>query len=442
MRPILPRLWRAAALTALSLGLACDSGTDPEPQILMDLALDFCSNDVPVWIAYRNQGANWTTLVPNAEGTVTFSATNDVELAFVRQNGGDSDTEIIYAANTELAAISGRSCREESGSKRVNGSVSGVVGSQASQVAMSFSTVYLPANATSFSLTGLPDRPLDVLASRYNLTAGTQMADRIIIRRNQSFVNNATMPVLDFTDPTTLVPAAFGVTLSGIAAGEEAFLQNYFVSQLETMQLLASVEPVADGAHTLVGVPQQDLAGGDYHDAFVVAVDASGAVRGMDRFFLAPTNQSMTLAGPMGTVVITEVATAPYLRLSAQTVRATDYARAIRAEYVQEQAFASTRVSMTVTNGYNAPTTWDATIPDLSGVSGWQNEWGLVNGGEPIDWTVSVHGGRPELLFGAPPADGEVARFAGRTNVIDARRGDVYRFRAIARPPRLFARSR
>lgn len=439
---MLPRrvVW-GAVLAALVFGTSCESGADPEVQHPVDLVLDFCSSDVPVWVAHRNQGADWVRLVPNAEGSVSFTATNDVALAYVRQNGTDYDTEIVFAANTELEAVSGQTCRETSGVRSVNGAVSGVVGSQISQVAMAHSAATLQSSQTSFSLANLPDRPLDVIATRVNRSGLSQAADRVIIRRNQFPVSNATMPVLDFAAATTIVPAALEINVAGIGSGDFAFLASYFVSQLETGQILSYTEPIGNGAEAAFGVPQQDLAAGDYHDAFVIAVDQSGGTRGAERYFLAPTIQSLTLGGAMGVPTVTEAGTSPYLRLRAQVTRGNDYARAMRAEYVQDRQFSSTRVSVTITVGYSTAGTWDSSIPDLSAVSGWQNSWGLVDNGGTVDWTVTVFGGRPELLFGAPPGDGEVVRFASRANQINASVAQSIRS-PTARLPRLFGRGR
>ncbi|HJQ21687.1 MAG TPA: hypothetical protein VJ867_15165, partial [Gemmatimonadaceae bacterium] len=49
-------------------------------------------------------------------------------------------------------------------------------------------------------------------------------------------------------------------------------------------------------------------------------------------------------------------------------------------------------------------------------VSGWDNTWGLQPGDE-INWTVTAYYGRPTLLFGAPPSEGEGIQFAGRSSV-------------------------
>ena len=433
-------LRRALFWPALALATACESTSEPEPQNPIDLVLDFCASEIPVWLAYRNEGADWVRLTPNADGAVSFTATNDVALAFVRQNGTDYDTEIVLAANTDLEDISGVSCREESGTKTVNGTVSGVVGAQVAQAGMSYSSVYLSSAQTSFSLSQLPDRTLDLVGSRINVTGTNQSADRVVIRRGLNPVSGSSLDVIDFAAAAALVPTAFGATVTGVGQ-EFAFIQNYFVSQLGTEHLLTHVEPVGDGNATLVGVPQAALVAGDYHDAFLVAVDGTGGVRGIERFLRAPATQALPLGPAMPEPTITEVAGTPYLRLRAEVARTTEYQRAVSAEFVQGQQFSATTVTITMTHGYGASGTWNVTVPDLSGVNGWQNAWGMVNGGEPVDWTVTVYGGRPALLFGAAPLDGETVRFASRTNS-----ANVAVARAVrgisARLPRRFAPSR
>lgn len=433
-------LRRALLLPALAFATSCESGTDPEPQNPIDLVLDFCANEVPVWMAYRNEGADWVRLTPTAEGSVSFTATNDVALAFVRQDGSDYHTEVVFAANTELEAISGVSCREESGAKTVNGTVSGVVGSQVAQVGMSYSSVYLSSAQTSFTLAQIPDRTVDLVASRSNVTATTQLADRVVIRRAQTPITGSPLTPIDFAGASALATTAFGATITGVGQ-DFAFLQNYFVSQLGTEHLLAHAEPVDDGSVTLVGVPQAELVAGDYHDAFLIAVDGSGGVRGIERFFRAPATQTLPLGAAMPTPAVTEAASTPSVRLRASVARTTDYQRAMSVQFVQQQLFSVTTVTMTMTSGYDATGSWEMTMPDLSGASGWQNAWGFVNGGDPVDWTMTVFGGRPELLFGAAPVEGETVRFAGRTNstnvaVARAVRGFSARFPRFVAPSR------
>ena len=96
----------------------------------------------------------------------------DVEAvgAFVRQQGADAELQVIYAHNFELEQISGRACLEETGTIQVNGTATGHSGtSQVAQVTANFASVALAQPQTTFSLTQLPSRPVDLIASRVNL---------------------------------------------------------------------------------------------------------------------------------------------------------------------------------------------------------------------------------------------------------------------------------
>src|SRR5262249_5792019 len=90
------------------------------------------------------------------------------------------------------------------------------------------------------------------------------------------------------------------------------------------------------------------------------------------------------------------------------------YDRAAAFQLSEQTAFNTITVSVTVTEGFfnGNPSAWDVTIPDLSGVDGWQNAWGLQTG-SPIDWVVTTYYGRPALVLGADPTEGEGVQFAG-----------------------------
>lgn len=436
-------LRRFAGLTAAVATIsACDaSPTAPEIQNLIDVALDFCSNEVPVWFAFQNQGESWTSVAPSADGTVRFTATNRVGLAYVRQRGADYDTEITYSSNTELETVSGQSCLEDGGTKTVNGSIAGVSAGQLAQMTMNFSSVYLSGTQTSFSLTNLADRPLDMVASRVNVAGSSQASDRVIIRRNQAFVNNATMPAFDFGGVEAIVPVGFNATVSGVLSGDQAFVTNGFFSQLETSHVLGYRDLTGNGTVSLPAIPSTTLAAGDYHDLFAVAVDANGSVRGVERYFHAPVNQTLGLGPVMSTAVVSTIASSPYVRLRLQVPRQLTYDDALSVQYVQQrQQGSTTRVGVTLSSGFDASGTWSASIPDFSGVSGWQNAWGITAGGGEVSWAVTVLGARPELLFAAKPSDGETVMFAFRSSISSATSRSATRL--SARRPRPFARGR
>lgn len=412
-----------AGLIAL-LAIGCSDVTSPVTTPPLDIALDFCATQTPVWFAYQNVGeAGWTRVLPDAEGTFRFKAARRVALAFVFQNGADSETQIIGAANTELQAVSEVACLDESGIKQLNGSVTGTTGSQLSQITMFFASAYLASSQSSFSLTQLADRNLDLIASRVNVSGTTtQSSDRVIIRRNQNYVNNATIPVLDFNSNEAFAPTTTAVNVSGVTAGEQTLLYENFYSQQKTSHVLYFSQLSGGGAVVVPTIPAAQTAAGDYHDLFIVATTADGSsFRGAESYFRNPPSTQNLPLGPAITTnpQFTSLGQNPYVRLRMfLTIGANSYNRAVNFEFDQQQQFTSNKWSVTVTEGfYNFnPTAWEIDMPDFTGTDGWQNSWGLQPGAN-IDWRVTSYFGRPALLLGAEPTEGEGIQFAGRASV-------------------------
>lgn len=406
----------ASAFFSLLLVAGCSDSTSPEPQKLVDVLLDFCSNDTPVWFAYQNEGEAWTPISANTEGTYSFTANNHVILAFVRQSGTDYHTEIIYTTSTDLEKVTGQACLEEGGTKTLNGTIAGIAGAEQAVVTMNFSSVYLVPQQTSFALTQLATRPLDLVASRVIVNGNTQAADRIILRRTVTLLNNATMPVLDFASVEAFAPATITAIVSGYSISETTLLQNNFFSQLETSLTLSAISGAGNGAMAVTTVPSTVLAAGDYHDMFAFGITSNGSVRGVERFFRSG-NQTLAIGGTLATPTVTTIGTTPYIRLRTQLSRQTEYGGAVNVEYDQQHLNQTvTTVSVTATAGFAGSGSWTLDIPNLTSVAGWQNSWGLLGGGGTIEWTVSAYSARAELLLGAKPADGETVNFASQSS--------------------------
>jgi len=156
------RWTRSFAISFLCASIAaCSDSTGPG--IESELALDFCSTDAPIFFAYQNDGGAWTALTPDAGVTYHVPATEKLALAFVHQFGSSYATEVIYATRGELEPLAGVACTEVSGSKTLNGSVTGVsVGSEA-WVTMADQTTIVSPPPSTFSLNFLPNGLLDLL---------------------------------------------------------------------------------------------------------------------------------------------------------------------------------------------------------------------------------------------------------------------------------------
>jgi hypothetical protein len=414
--PTVHWLVRLPLLAALS---ACELAVDPpEPQTPLDLALDFCSDELPVWFAFQNERVDWQRVIPDADGTFRFTATNRIAIAYVLQNGADYWTEIIGARNTELREISEISCLEVAGTKQINGTFSGVASPQRALISMFFSSAFPLAQQTSYSLTKLAERPLDLVASRVNLTSTTQTSERLIIRRSQNFLPNATIPDLNFSGGEAVTPTTSLAAVTGVGFGELATIYNNFFSQLRTSHTLFYSELSASGDVPFPSVPASLTAAGDYHDLFVLSPSTSGeSFRGVERYFRTAANQSLALGGALETApTFASLTTTPYVRLQ-MSMQPSGYNSAAHFQLQQQFGQPSvTTVNVTVTEGYYTGTSaqpWTVILPDFSLVEGWQNAWGLQTG-PVIDWTVTSFEGRASLIFGAPPNDGETVRFAGR----------------------------
>jgi hypothetical protein len=407
--------WMFIALAVAGCGIDVN---DPGAENPMEIKLDFCSNETPIWFAFQNSGGPWTVVTPDAAGTFTFNATNRSAIAFVRQNGADVSTQVVFTTNLDLDKLSGLACVEEGGTKQVNGSVSGVGASQLALVGMSFSSVYLTPAQTTFTLTQLVDRPLDLIASRIDVSPTEQQANKTVIRRAQSQVNGSTMPVIDFNSEG-VVPTSNTAQLNGVGDPTTGFLMNNFFSSLETSHALSFVDDILDGPIPFVSIPASAQSSGDYHDLFVIAATDEGS-RGYERFFGPPADQSVTIGPPLLEPLVTVVTTTPSVLLRVLIPGQVDYSTVMESSFHQQTGFASVDVSMFVTASYfgGTPVTWDLPIPNLSGVSGYQNSWALKAGN--IEYTITAYFGRPQLLLGAKPQLPEQVLFASRTASIAA----------------------
>src|ERR1051325_9684126 len=170
-----------SALLALVALAACTDGTAPTHPTTQ-IALDFCSDQVPTLFAYLNTGSNWVRVTPSVDGTVTFNATDKVGIAMVFQSGSVSLTDIYFAQMSELQPLLSAICTETSGTRTVNGSVASVTGSQEAVISMSGDAALATPASTSFQLLGIAPGPQDVIAQREH-TGGAAVIARQSTRR-------------------------------------------------------------------------------------------------------------------------------------------------------------------------------------------------------------------------------------------------------------------
>lgn len=385
------------------------------------LTMTFCSNNLPALLAFKNEGSSWQ--VATAAGpSYTFAATDrlGVMIVFLSSNGANKQANITYGLRAEFAAFSGRDC---AGTKRLNGTVAGVASSQIVRVAMGPAALNPPATSASptFSFLTLPNRPMDLIGTT-GTSGATFTPDKMIMHRDLDLADNASLPALDFGTADAFALQQGTLTIAGPAATEVKAMALTYWSRNATFGAVQRVD-VSAGSMTLFGVPAARQVAGEVHELFLDHYVPQNFVgRTLLSYYATPGDRTETLGAFVNSPTITALASSPYLRLRARVTSQADYQSAIRLLFYQELTVSDTRaVFVQASAAYlgGTPSTWDVSIPDFSGLSGFNNGWMPVPTSATV-WQVVGFNGRPALLNGAGPVDGDLLRYSDRTGQIGA----------------------
>jgi len=429
-------------------------------------SLEFCSLDqTPVWLAMQD-GANgtWTRVNPSASGTkfqfnitqakagVAYvvsttsagvaSASRSLAVRLVgylqremlvrnrparasytyaaRSLATGFGLTILYGSQAELNGRGANLCLPGSG-KTVNGTVGGVNAAQAQSASISLGpSTTSAAPAGTFQLTDVPDGALDLVAARSTTNTFTSV-DKMIIRRGVNAGNNSTLPVLDFGSAEAFDPVLGNLTIANLGTDVATVFTNYFTaagSGAAGATVGASILPGA-GPFTYYGVPASKQVAGDLHLALAIAfpnITTLDQERIAALYFKDPTDRTVTLGAALPAQTVTAAATAPYVRFRATGSIPADYGKLLDLEFTQTNA--ARTVSILASESYLAgAASYDITIPDFSGVAGWDNNWGPKTGSE-TEWRVSSFGFTGIGLGSLNPVDGATFKGAGRTGGI------------------------
>lgn len=406
----------SVALSMLAASLvACGDGTGPRPGELVDVMLDFCSTETPVYFALRNEGANWTRVTPDAQGTFAFQAAERFTLAVVHQTGTTHYTEFVFATPQDVEPLSGVSCIESEGAKTLHGTVSGVPSGSAAMVSMADAFSYVLAPSSSFTLSELPNGPVDLVAHREAVGTSDVVPDRVIVRRSQDRTHNSTIPVLDFaaSEAQNVAPHTFVST--GLRAGDGNHFLLTFNTATTRGHTLSTLMRFTGGAQSLYGVPGSLTQAGDHHTLEIFA-DGGSTYRGEVHFYRVPGNRTVALGADLNTPVLTTVSQSPHRRLRTQLQSQQEYGALVSVSHQQSQQQGQREMVLTATSAWfnGTPATWDLTIPDITGLAGFPSG-AMLQGGVATDWFVEAHGGTGgAAAFFGMPADGTVLHYAGR----------------------------
>jgi hypothetical protein len=153
-------------------------------------------------------------------------------------------------------------------------------------------------------------------------------------------------------------------------------------------------------------VPASQAAADDWHELAFHVTTSEGS-RSASLMFRAAGDRSTPLAPVLAQPTVSAASAAlhgPRVQLAMQP----EYDQAIDARFGHEGGYI---ILYATARSLGSPSTWDLTMPDLTGVEGWQEAWNPPATAWQ-DWQLLAFGGTWPW-FG-PPADGAVYRSASR----------------------------
>ena len=390
------------------------------------IAWRFCDpTDLPLFFAFRNgtSGA-WTRVTAGANNTYSFSLSGLGSVAIARPlENGVASVAVYNLTATEMASTALQECTTNPPGKTLNGSFANLGAGQTGNAYLSGGIGTATGPATTFSMANVGDGLGDLLAFRFSTTIGAGFIpsltpDRVVLRRNVNYAANSTMPVIDFTGAESFAPYTATYTTTGIGAGEISQSITSFVTSNGTSgSFLFGSLLGGTGTNTVYGVPSNRLATGDFHLVFSTSSAQDGnTTRGVFQYNRELANRTIALGGLLTTPTVVTAGTAPYVRLRASGPWQAEYNDALGVTF--QQAGQGTSRSWTISSSrafYGAAGTYSEEIPDLSGVSGFDNTWGLRSGVSTTT-TMTASGGITGTIGVA--SEGSSWRFAARTSTI------------------------
>lgn len=301
--------------------------------------------------------------------------------------GSSSHVQIFHATVQEVAEI-----RWDAGDPpatstvTVSGTVTGPAGNYA-MIAMRQAQTSAFAGAT-YSLSVAPGVH-DLAAA---LFPGFDKAERLVLRRGVQVAADTTIDI-SFDSAEAFAPVSFTAGVEGGAGTFGGAVLSFTTAGGTTVPLVQLFETDL-GNLQLGGVPASKQQEGDIHN---LTVFSYGERRTAIRYFKQPNNLTVTLPPPFGDVSVTSAGETPYLRLTAQWQPYQD-AQGYYMIFTSETPQVSGRSRQVTTTAWsvNLSSGWigggsSYTLPDLSGVPGWDNKWGLVLvPGGWVSWEVGA----------------------------------------------------
>jgi len=411
-------LTKRSAIALAALGaIACSDPAGP-PEGTKPITLQLCSSFGPLgWVAYQNEGGQWTQLSPGFSGSVSFDATEKVSVAIGFDFFGASFTQVVNATADELSAEASVPCDAAFATRTMNGTVSGLAADQTAHITASTSTADASAFNSSWSMEDLPNSAVDIVATRSSGFGG--QPDRVLIRRGV-VPPNGSIPALNFAGAEAAALETATLTLNGIPAGVNADIATAVMTSSGTMHDLGSFAATsASPSGAYVSLPASLRISSDQHVLTARAVEADGD-RSITYYYKSPAARTLTFGPLVSAPTLTNAATTPYVRPRAQIASQAEYPGAVLVQWSETSPAQSTTrlVAVMTTAGFlgGTPATWTVEFPDMSSAN-FNPSWGLQT--TTYDWVLTAFStttAPTDLLSPQQGVDGTVVLSSSRSS--------------------------
>lgn len=386
----------------------------------------FCDpGSFPLWFAVQNGNGAWTRVTPTGTINRVFSFTVGASggVAYAQQLEGTSGVQVTvqYLSAAEMGAGAQTECQINRAGKTLNGTVANVATGQFGFISVGGGTATVNGPATTYTINDAADGVTDLVGVRtaLNLQNFSFVPDRGVIRRNVNYAANSNIPVVDFQGAESFAVASANYTVAN-ASGEQVFVIGSFITGNGLAGTFAFPGLSTSNVQTVYGVPSAQTQAGDLHQVLVTSTAGTGNVtsgRIFAQYNRLLENRTITLGSALNQPTITSLGSSPYGRWTATGIWQAEYGDGIGVSFNQ-QSSSSNAWTVTVSRSYaGTGGNYTITVPDFSGVAGFNNSWGIAPGS--TNWQLTATGGIFNLTGVGPTGftEGGTFRAAYRTGV-------------------------
>ncbi|MBL8982752.1 MAG: hypothetical protein JNL26_11250 [Gemmatimonadetes bacterium] len=375
-----------------------------------NVSYTFCT--APLWVAYQDGAGTWTRATSTGNNTYAINVTSTGGLAYVMQDAnGEYDLAIQYGTLSEFQASN--SCNTATpGTKSHTGSVSGLGFTEMATITMGGGSATANFASLNFTLNNVPNQATDLVAVRSAIAGTGSIANNAIIQRGLNLANGASVGTLAF-GAGALTPSTHTATVTGAAGGETVIGSNSFITATGSSGMMTAATNVA-GSFTFAAIPAASTLNTDMHVLSALAQQGSGLnqeVRTVTHIIRNGANQTLALGPVLANATVGSVSTAPYRRVRFQAAKQAEYSSLWLFGWTQGSTGSRRDGTIMVTNAYiGSVGSIDISIPDFTGVAGWNNAWAPM--ADIVNYSFNAYGWNLGGGFGQPSVDGAIVKGA------------------------------